>query len=241
MTLWVRINDDFILLIYPDVLGWRGAFCWGAGIRAMFHLDQVTKFVISVYFYHYLDVKPRRVVIIFCTFHGFFAPFFERWHDLKVYIFAFIFNSKSPPPHPSKKNHDAFSSISFYGTKHHPGTHPQTKNKVRQRRPPGYHHVFLLQKTHQKINTQHKTPSVLSKQTMIQPTINLPPKNQPSTPLRAYLPINYFEPSKLLEACAAKQGTKVFPGQTLIDVVLKDGWVSVGRVGRWLFPPSRAR
>ena len=39
---------------------------------------------------------------------------------------------------------------------------------------------------------------------------------------RAYLPIDYFEPSKLLQACAAKQGTKVFPGQTLIDVVLKD-------------------
>lgn len=38
----------------------------------------------------------------------------------------------------------------------------------------------------------------------------------------AYLPIDYFVPSKLLEACAAKQGTKVFPGQTLIDVVLKD-------------------
>eukprot|EP00913_Durusdinium_trenchii_P001400 g1295.t1 len=33
-----------------------------------------------------------------------------------------------------------------------------------------------------------------------------------------YLPIDYFEPSKLLEACAQKQGTKVFPGQTLIDV-----------------------
>ncbi|CAJ1399036.1 unnamed protein product [Effrenium voratum] len=37
-----------------------------------------------------------------------------------------------------------------------------------------------------------------------------------------YLPVHYFEPSKLLEACAAKEGTKVFPGQTLIDVVLKD-------------------
>ncbi|CAJ1397962.1 unnamed protein product [Effrenium voratum] len=37
-----------------------------------------------------------------------------------------------------------------------------------------------------------------------------------------YLPIDYFEPSKLLEACVAKEGTKVFPGQTLIDVVLKD-------------------
>jgi len=37
-----------------------------------------------------------------------------------------------------------------------------------------------------------------------------------------YLPINYFEPSKLLEACAAKEGMKVFPGQTVIDVVLKD-------------------
>ncbi|CAE7292215.1 ehhadh [Symbiodinium sp. CCMP2456] len=37
-----------------------------------------------------------------------------------------------------------------------------------------------------------------------------------------YLPIDYFEPSKLLEACAAKEGTKVFPGQTLIDVVLAD-------------------
>ena len=34
--------------------------------------------------------------------------------------------------------------------------------------------------------------------------------------------MHYFEPSKLLEACAAKEGTKVFPGQTLIDVVLKD-------------------
>eukprot|EP00490_Sorites_sp_Unknown_P012064 CAMPEP_0114695530 /NCGR_PEP_ID=MMETSP0191-20121206/71454_1 /TAXON_ID=126664 /ORGANISM="Sorites sp." /LENGTH=750 /DNA_ID=CAMNT_0001991873 /DNA_START=60 /DNA_END=2310 /DNA_ORIENTATION=+ len=39
---------------------------------------------------------------------------------------------------------------------------------------------------------------------------------------KAYLPIDYFVPSKLLEACAAKEGTKVFPGQTLIDVVLKD-------------------
>ncbi|CAJ1382172.1 unnamed protein product [Effrenium voratum] len=37
-----------------------------------------------------------------------------------------------------------------------------------------------------------------------------------------YLPVHYFEPSKLLEACAAKEGTKVFPGQTLIDVVLKE-------------------
>jgi len=37
-----------------------------------------------------------------------------------------------------------------------------------------------------------------------------------------YLPIDYFEPSKLLEACAAKEGTKVFPGQTLIDVVLAE-------------------
>ncbi|CAE7651488.1 ehhadh [Symbiodinium microadriaticum] len=37
-----------------------------------------------------------------------------------------------------------------------------------------------------------------------------------------YLPVDYFEPSKLLEACAAKEGTKVFPGQTLIDVVLAD-------------------
>lgn len=37
-----------------------------------------------------------------------------------------------------------------------------------------------------------------------------------------YLPVDYFEPSKLLEACAAKEGTKVFPGQTLIDVVLEE-------------------
>mmetsp|Transcript_39285 Transcript_39285/g.80334 ORF Transcript_39285/g.80334 Transcript_39285/m.80334 type:complete len:751 (+) Transcript_39285:60-2312(+) len=37
-----------------------------------------------------------------------------------------------------------------------------------------------------------------------------------------YLPIDYFEPSKLLEACAAKEGMQVFPGQTVIDVVLKD-------------------
>jgi len=37
-----------------------------------------------------------------------------------------------------------------------------------------------------------------------------------------YLPVDYFEPSKLLIECAAKQGsTKVPPGQTLIDVVLK--------------------
>ena len=27
-----------------------------------------------------------------------------------------------------------------------------------------------------------------------------------------YLPIDYFEPSKLLEACAAKEGTKAGPG-----------------------------
>eukprot|EP00439_Symbiodinium_sp_Y106_P021163 s596_g2.t1 len=44
-----------------------------------------------------------------------------------------------------------------------------------------------------------------------------------------YLPIDYFEPSKLLEACAAKEGTKVFPGQTLIDVVT------------WCWPTSARR
>ena len=58
----------------------------------------------------------------------------------------------------------------------------------------------------------------------------------PSAPhrLRAYLPIDYFEPSKLLQACAAKQGTKVVPGQTLIDVVLKDCRAFWGNV-RWGF------
>jgi len=39
-----------------------------------------------------------------------------------------------------------------------------------------------------------------------------------------YLPVDYFEPSKLLEACAAKQAAKAKapPGATLIDVVLKE-------------------
>eukprot|EP00931_Biecheleriopsis_adriatica_P055077 TRINITY_DN3248_c0_g1_i1.p1 TRINITY_DN3248_c0_g1~~TRINITY_DN3248_c0_g1_i1.p1 ORF type:complete len:773 (+),score=235.67 TRINITY_DN3248_c0_g1_i1:283-2319(+) len=37
-----------------------------------------------------------------------------------------------------------------------------------------------------------------------------------------YLPIDYFEPSKLLVACAAKQGAKVPPGASLIDLVLKE-------------------
>lgn len=38
-----------------------------------------------------------------------------------------------------------------------------------------------------------------------------------------YLPVDYFEPSALLVECAAKQGkVKVPPGQTLIDVVLKE-------------------
>jgi len=36
-----------------------------------------------------------------------------------------------------------------------------------------------------------------------------------------YLPIDYFEPSKLLEQCAAASGTKVPPGISLIDMVLK--------------------
>lgn len=38
-----------------------------------------------------------------------------------------------------------------------------------------------------------------------------------------YLPVDYFEPSKLLVECAARQGkVKVPPGQTLIDIVLKE-------------------
>jgi 3-hydroxyacyl-CoA dehydrogenase len=37
-----------------------------------------------------------------------------------------------------------------------------------------------------------------------------------------YLPIDYFEPSKLLEKCAAQSGMKVPPGMSLIDVVLKE-------------------
>lgn len=37
----------------------------------------------------------------------------------------------------------------------------------------------------------------------------------------AYLPIDYFEPSKLLEACVASQGAKVPPGSSLLEVVLK--------------------
>mmetsp|Transcript_47103 Transcript_47103/g.108869 ORF Transcript_47103/g.108869 Transcript_47103/m.108869 type:complete len:752 (+) Transcript_47103:44-2299(+) len=37
----------------------------------------------------------------------------------------------------------------------------------------------------------------------------------------AYLPVDYFEPSKLLEACAARQGTKVPPGASLVEVVLR--------------------
>mmetsp|Transcript_68653 Transcript_68653/g.164834 ORF Transcript_68653/g.164834 Transcript_68653/m.164834 type:complete len:747 (-) Transcript_68653:210-2450(-) len=36
-----------------------------------------------------------------------------------------------------------------------------------------------------------------------------------------YLPVDYFEPSKLLEECAAMHGTKAPPGQSLIDLALK--------------------
>jgi len=37
-----------------------------------------------------------------------------------------------------------------------------------------------------------------------------------------YLPNDYFEPSKLLEQCAAKSGMKVPPGTSLIEMVLKE-------------------
>jgi len=38
-----------------------------------------------------------------------------------------------------------------------------------------------------------------------------------------YLPVDYFEPSKFLEVLAAKQGqVQVGPGQTLIDIVLRE-------------------
>lgn len=152
---------------------------------------------------------------------------------------AFVFNSNSTPPPSKKKGHNAFSSISPYGTKHHPGIH---QHKQRHRRPPGYHHFFFSQKLpppkNVTPNTKQHPAFCLNKPWFNQPSTPSPLFPQPSTPLRAYLPINYFEPSKLLEACAAKQGTKVFPGQTLIDVVLKDGWVSVGKVGRWRNPPK---
>jgi len=36
-----------------------------------------------------------------------------------------------------------------------------------------------------------------------------------------YLPVDYFEPSKLLEECAAMSGQKAPPGQTLIDMAMK--------------------
>jgi len=36
-----------------------------------------------------------------------------------------------------------------------------------------------------------------------------------------YLPVDYFEPSKLLEECVAKQGMKVPPGSSLVETVLK--------------------
>ncbi|CAE8736183.1 unnamed protein product [Polarella glacialis] len=44
------------------------------------------------------------------------------------------------------------------------------------------------------------------------------------TKIKHYLPVDYFEPSKLLElvAAAQKQGVKAPPGRTLIDVVLKE-------------------
>jgi len=38
---------------------------------------------------------------------------------------------------------------------------------------------------------------------------------------KQYLPVDYFEPSKLLEACVAKMGTPVPPGSSLIETVLK--------------------
>nr|QJU71812.1 peroxisomal bifunctional protein [Gambierdiscus polynesiensis] len=37
----------------------------------------------------------------------------------------------------------------------------------------------------------------------------------------AYLPVDYFEPSKLLEACASRHGTKVQPGVSLVETVLR--------------------
>lgn len=36
-----------------------------------------------------------------------------------------------------------------------------------------------------------------------------------------YLPVDYFEPSKLLEECVAKHGMKVPPGSSLVETVLK--------------------
>merc|ERR1719198_1802812 len=38
---------------------------------------------------------------------------------------------------------------------------------------------------------------------------------------KVYLPVDYFEPSKLLEECVAKKGLKVPPGSSLIEQVLK--------------------
>merc|ERR1711879_180869 len=40
---------------------------------------------------------------------------------------------------------------------------------------------------------------------------------------KAYLPVDYFEPSKLLVECAKRQAEeRVPPGQMLADIVLKD-------------------
>ena len=180
---------------------------------------------------------------LFLRISQIFCAFFWGWHDLKVYS-CIRFQLQLHPPTLQRKNITLSPPFHPYGTKHHPGIHPPTKTRSVNDGHQVTTTFFYYKKPTKKITpNKKKTPSVLSKQKpwFNQPSTPPPPlfPNQPSTPLRAYLPINYFEPSKLLEACAAKQGTKVFPGQTLIDVVLKDGWVSVGKVGRWISPQSR--
>merc|ERR1719379_2598443 len=49
---------------------------------------------------------------------------------------------------------------------------------------------------------------------------------------KAYLPVDYFEPSKLLEECVAKAGSiKVPPGMSLIEAVLKQSRKANGGPG----------
>ena len=113
---------------------------------------------ISVYFYHYLDVKPRQVVIIF-RISQICCAFFWRWHDLNVYS-CIRFQLQLDPPTLQKKRPWRFL---LHFTHMTPNTIQESTNINNVNRPQGYHHVFYHKKKHQKINTQHKTtPSVLS-------------------------------------------------------------------------------
>ena len=123
-------------------------------------------------------MKPRQVVIIFAHLTDCLRPFFGG-DMIWTFTVAFVFNSNSTPLPPKKKSYDAFSSISPYGTKHHPGIHPPTKTRSVNDGHQVTTTFFVSQKLPPKNLTRNKkTPSVLSS------TINhqhLPPSFCPTT------------------------------------------------------------